>query len=67
VRWVAFANAGRAWTGGKSLGGRGPGQTGLAADVGLGIRIGALGVYWAIPITDGGSGVDFFVRLGRRL
>lgn len=67
VRWVGFFDAGQAWTERKSLGGRETGATGIAADVGLGIRIGAIGLYWALPVGEGGSGINFFVRLGRRL
>lgn len=67
VRWAAFFDAGRAWTEPGALDGRGRGMSGLAADLGLGIRIGQLGFYWAVPLTDDGSGIDFFVRLGRRL
>jgi hypothetical protein len=67
VRWSAFFDAGRAWTESESTGGRGRGQPDFSADAGLGIRIGPLGFYWALPLTDEGSGLDFFVRLGRRL
>jgi len=67
VRWSAFFDAGRAWTESESTDGRGRGEPDLAVDAGLGVRIGPLGFYWALPLTDHGSGIDFFVRLGRRL
>jgi hypothetical protein len=67
VRWSAFFDAGRAWTEPRSTDGRGRGEPDFAADAGLGVRIGPLGFYWALPLTDEGSGIDFFVRLGRRL
>lgn len=66
VRWVAFLDAGRAWTRAGATAGRTRGLSDLAADAGLGIRIGQLGFYWAVPFGDHGSGVNFFVRLGRR-
>lgn len=67
VRWAAFVDAGHAWTEPASRAGRDAGDGGIVADAGLGIRIGQLGFYWALPLTDQGSGINFFVRLGRRL
>jgi hypothetical protein len=67
VRWSAFFDVGHAWNESGSLDGRGRGQPDFAADLGLGVRIGPLGFYWAVPLTEEGSGVNFFMRLGRRL
>lgn len=67
VRWVLFFDAGRAWNEAESAGLRGRGQSDFAADAGAGVRIGGLGFYWAVPLSGSGSGLNFFVRLGRRL
>jgi len=67
VRWVAFFDAGRAWNEPDALDGRKRGQGDFAADAGIGVRVGPLGVYWAFPLSSDGQGVNFFVRLGRRL
>ena len=65
---VLFADAGRAWIEEESLDGRGSLGTGsLRADAGIGIRVGRVGFYLATPLTEGGDGVNFFVRLGPRL
>lgn len=64
VRWVAFIDAGRAWT---EVGARnGRSDESFAADAGLGVRIGGLGAYWAVPLDRDASGINFFVRIGRR-
>jgi hypothetical protein len=67
VRWTAFFDAGRAWNENKARGGRGGGENDFSADAGLGIRIGLLGIYWAVPLSGSGQGLNFFVRIGRRL
>lgn len=58
---VAFFDAGRGWT---------RGAAGLdeptAADVGLGLLFGRIGVYGAVPLR-GDGGVNLFVRLAPRL
>jgi hypothetical protein len=36
------------------------------ADVGVGIFVGPLGLYWAYPLNRGDRGLNFFVRLGHR-
>ncbi|MGH7505630.1 MAG: BamA/TamA family outer membrane protein, partial [Longimicrobiales bacterium] len=64
VRWVAFIDAGRAWTEADARAGRG--NEDFAADAGLGIRIGQIGAYWAFPLTDGAGGANFSNRIGRR-
>ena len=66
-RWVAFFNAGRAWTEPEARDGRGGGLSDLAADAGAGLRIGRLGAYWAIPLSSSEKRLNFFVRLGPTL
>ena len=67
VRWVAFFDAGRAWTEPDARHGRGGGSVDFSADAGIGIRIAGLGAYWAIPLSGGGRPVNFFVRLNSQL
>ncbi len=81
VRWVVFFDAGRAWNEPEALDGQGDGPglpsqgppfTGLgardfAADAGFGVRIGPVGIYWAVPLSSAGQGVNFFIRLGPRI
>jgi hypothetical protein len=66
VRWVAFFNAGRAWTEPSARGNRRGGED-FSADAGLGLRIGRFGLYWAVPLSRGEDGANFFVRLEPRL
>lgn len=63
-RWVAFIDAGRAGTGNPVPNGRRDEE--FAADAGIGVRVGSLGVYWAFPLARDADRVNFFVRLGRR-
>lgn len=61
--WSAFFNAGRGWTG------EGPGDTATLADVGVGLFLGDLGLYWAYPLNKDDNGdrkINFFIRLSRR-
>lgn len=67
VRWVVFFDAGRAWNEDDALDGRLRGEADFSADAGLGLRLGPLGVYWAVPLSGRGQGVNFFVRLGPRI
>lgn len=67
VRWVAFFDAGRAWNEPDALDGRKRGQGDFAADAGFGVRVGPVGAYWGFPLSSGGQGGNFFIRLGRRL
>lgn len=66
IRWVAFFDAGRAWTETGALDSRLGGDD-FSADAGLGLRFGPLGAYWAVPLSGSGQGFNFFVRLGPRL
>jgi hypothetical protein len=67
VRWVAFFDAGRAWTEPDARAGRGGGNEDFSADAGVGIRIGGIGAYWAVPLSGGERPINFFVRVGPRL
>jgi hypothetical protein len=68
VRWILFFDAGRAWIEPDALSGRERGRTGLSTDIGAGLRVGGLGAYIAAPLSSGGGdGLNFFIRLGRRL
>jgi hypothetical protein len=61
--WAAFFNAGRGWTS------DGSGDTETMADVGIGLYLGDLGLYWALPLTEdhnGNRNINFFIRLTRR-
>jgi hypothetical protein len=59
--WAVFFEAGRGWS-------RTPGgiDTDTAANLGAGLFLGDLGLYWAYPLTGTGRSTNFFVRLQRR-
>jgi hypothetical protein len=67
VRWVAFFDAGRAWTEAAALQSRLGGDDDFSANAGVGLRVGPAGAYWAVPLSGKGQGVNFFVRLGPRI
>jgi hypothetical protein len=67
VRWVAFFDAGRAWTEAEARGERLGGDADFSADAGLGLRVGPVGLYLATPLSGRGHGFNLFVRLGPRL
>lgn len=67
VRWVAFFDAGRAWIEPDARNGRLGGNDDFSADAGLGLRVGPLGLYFAVPLSGRGQGINFFVRLGPRI
>jgi hypothetical protein len=65
---VLFGDAGRAWVEDKALFGRLPGPNGLVGDVGAGVELGTLGIYWAVPLSGGAwKGLNFFLRIDARL
>ncbi|MDB4951105.1 MAG: hypothetical protein JWM27_3754 [Gemmatimonadetes bacterium] len=57
--WVVFMDAGRGWAAAAGM------DEPTAVDVGLGVVLGRLGIYGAVPL-DGGGGVNVFVRLNPR-
>lgn len=65
-RWALFFDAGRAWTEPSARRDRLGGQNDFAADAGVGLQLGRLGAYWAVPLSGQGQGVNFFIRIGRR-
>lgn len=64
---AVFGDVGRAWIESDALRGRAGGASSFDADLGIGLRFGRIGFYWAIPVTDGGGGANFFVRVGPRI
>lgn len=66
-RWVVFFDAGRGWAlpdGGTAV----RADTRTFSDAGVGLLLGGLGLYAALPLSDvdDDRGINFFVRLGRR-
>lgn len=65
---VLFADAGRAWIEPESLGARlRTGPRDFRYDIGVGLRLGRIGLYLAMPLSEGGDGPNFFLRLGPRI
>ncbi len=65
--WTVFFDAGRAWTERVARDGRDEGQDDFAADVGAGLRLGRIGIYWAVPLSGRDDRINFFVRIGSRI
>ena len=59
--WAVFFNAGRGWS--RLAAGS---DTDTVADLGVGVFLGDLGLYWAYPLTGDDKRVNFFIRLQRR-
>ena len=57
--WTFFVDAGQGWSYDSEE------DEELAADVGVGVLLGRLGVFVAVPVT-GGDGVNLFARIGPR-
>lgn len=66
-RWSVFFNGGRGWVVGDRPG-SGRMDSPARYDAGVGLQLGGLGVYWAVPVADdaGDGSSRFFVRLDRR-
>ena len=62
-----FADVGRAWIEDGALRGRESGDASFAFDAGVGVRLGRIGFYWAVPLSDDDGGANFFVRIGPRI
>jgi hypothetical protein len=61
--WTAFFNMGRGWTV------DGLGDTDTLMDLGVGLYLGDLGIYYAYPLNEDANGDrdgNFFIRLTRR-
>ncbi|HSJ23357.1 MAG TPA: BamA/TamA family outer membrane protein [Longimicrobiales bacterium] len=67
VRWVAFFDAGSAWTQAGARGGRMGAEDDFSADAGIGLRVGPAGLYLAVPLSGRGQGTNFFIRLRPRI
>jgi hypothetical protein len=66
VKAVLFFDAGRTWNESATRGPRSAGLDDFVADAGFGIRFGALGAYWAVPLSARASGLNFVLRFGPR-
>lgn len=64
--WALTFNAGRGWAHGEVGNGHLRTDAPTRADVGVGLFLGGLGLYWSYPLSDREEGVNFFVRLQRR-
>lgn len=68
IRWSLFFDAGRAWVETDARNGRLGGNHDFSADAGVGLRIGPLGIYGAVPLSGGGAhDFNVFLRIGQRL
>ena len=65
-RWALLFNAGRGWVAGDPPAGSPRVDSPTRADVGLGLFVGPLGLYWAYPLNRRDQGVNFFIRLQQR-
>jgi hypothetical protein len=64
--WTFFLNGGRGWAV-DGLGEVAPAEDSpFRADVGAGLHLGPLGLYWAYPLNRRDRGLNFFVRLQHR-
>jgi hypothetical protein len=66
--WTVFAGVGRGWSHADGPGtSPDPGaSSSTRADVGAGLFVGPLGVYWSWPLNWRDRGLNFFVRLSHR-
>ncbi|HET6230216.1 MAG TPA: hypothetical protein VFE05_09120 [Longimicrobiaceae bacterium] len=58
--WVVFSDVGRAWQNGTGS------DEETAVDLGLGVLLGKVGIYGAVPLNGDGRGLNVFVRLAPR-
>ena len=65
--WSVFFDAGRGWSRGSILSGLARVDSPTRADVGVGLFVGPLGLYWSYPLNQRDRGLNFFVRLEQRL
>jgi len=64
--WSVFLNAGQGWALGTHDDGIGRVHSPTRADVGLGLFLGPVGVYWSYPLNRQDRGLNFFVRFQQR-
>lgn len=65
--WSLFFDAGRGWSvADEGAPGRLGPDTDTLADIGVGVFLGDVGLYWAWPLTGDDRNVNFFVRIAHR-
>ncbi len=64
--WTLFLNAGRGWAVQEERRLAPAEDDPLRTDVGLGLHVGPVGLYWAYPLNQRDRGLNFFVRLQHR-
>ncbi|MEX0935591.1 MAG: hypothetical protein WD013_01720 [Gemmatimonadota bacterium] len=64
--WALFLDAGRGWARGDLGSEVLRPDSSTRADVGVGLFLGPLGLYWSYPLNEQDRGVNFFVRLQKR-
>lgn len=65
-RWALFLNAGQGWITDDLGGAFSRDDAPTRADVGVGVFVGPLGLYWSYPLNRRDRGLNFFVRLQQR-
>ncbi len=65
--WSVFLNAGQGWSQGELAPGLPRTDSPTRADVGVGVYMGPMGLYWSYPLNRRDRGLNFFVRLEQRL
>lgn len=66
-RWAVFFDAGRGWSlADEGVDGAFLADTRTFMDVGVGLFIGDVGLYWARPLNGDDKGVNFFLRIDHR-
>ena len=65
--WTLFFDAGQGWESGSLVSGLERIDSPTRLDVGVGVFVGPVGVYWAVPLNERDRrDFNFFVRLQRR-
>ena len=64
--WAVFLNAGQGWEFGPLGNDVGRSDSPTRADVGVGLFLGPIGMYWSYPLNRKDRGLNFFVRLQQR-
>lgn len=64
--WAVFFDAGRAWTEAEAIENRSGGLDDFVVDAGAGVKLGPVGLYWALPLSRRVEEANFFVRIGPR-
>ena len=64
--WAVFLNAGQGWEFGPLGNDISRSDSPTRADVGVGLFLGPLGMYWSYPLNRKDRGLNFFVRLQQR-